>query len=345
LKAVAKTRREPGLEVIQTEPDSPRETEVLLRMRSASICGSDLGFYNYTPAYQKFAKVPTIMGHEFAGEIEKVGELVTEFAVGDRVSSESVLYCGKCKFCRSGMTNICQKFTVFGMHRNGGFSELVAVDQKYLHWIPDGVSFLEAGVVEPLSVAVNAMDDVSAEIRSGETACVIGPGPLGLFSAEILRSKGVKDVIVLGIGIDEFRLGIAREKLSYPTINTEEKDPVGEIMSKTDGYGVDTVVVAAGAGSALRSAVQLASKGGQVIVLGIFPEDVPLPASDLVRRQVSLRGSYASSWIHHERAISLLKEKMVRAGDIVTHQFDLDHGDEAFQMAKAKTGCKIQFKS
>ncbi len=206
MKAVAKTRREPGLEVIETEPDKITDNEILLRMRTASICGSDLGFYNYTPAYQKFAKVPNIMGHEFAGEIAEVGKNVQDYAVGDRVSVESVLYCGRCKFCRSGMTNICRSFTVFGMHRNGAFAEYVAVEPKYLHRLPGEVSFLEAGVVEPLSVIVNALEDVAAPIKTGDTACIIGPGPLGLFSAEMLRAKGARDLLVMGIGIDEFRL-------------------------------------------------------------------------------------------------------------------------------------------
>jgi L-iditol 2-dehydrogenase len=345
MKAVAKTKREPGLEVIEADPDKIEDDQVLLKMRSASICGSDLGFYNYTPAYQKFAKVPTIMGHEFAGEIAEVGKNVKDFAKGDRVSSESILYCGKCKFCRTGLTNICQSFTVFGMQRNGAFAEYVAVDQKYLHRIPREVTFSEAGVVEPLSVAVNALEDVAAKISAGEMACIIGPGPLGLFSAEILRAKGLQNILVLGIGIDEFRLGIAHDKLGYEILNTEETNPSEKANAMTDGYGFDTVVVAAGAPAALRSAIPLTSKGGQIIIEGIFPEEVPLPASDLVRKQVSMRGSYASNWKHYEEAIKLLMNKQVRANDIITHRFALDSADEAFQMAKAKTGCKVQFEN
>jgi len=345
MKAVAKTRKEPGLEVIEVEPDIIGDTEVLLHMRSASICGSDLGFYNYTPAYQKFAKVPTIMGHEFAGEIAKVGSRVRNFASGDRVSVESVLYCGECKFCRRGETNICRNFTVFGMHRNGAFAEFVSVDQRYLHRIPKAVSFLEAGVVEPLSVVVNSLEDVASSVRAGDSACVIGPGPLGLFSAELLKSKGVRDLLVLGIGIDEYRLAIARDRLSFKAVNTDETDPVQVKDSMTDGYGFDTVVVSAGAPAALKSAIPLASKGGQIVVLGIFPEDVSMPASDLVRKQISLRGSYGSAWRHYEEAIKLLERKMVRADAIVSHQFPLEKADEAFQMAKAKTGSKVQFKN
>jgi L-iditol 2-dehydrogenase len=343
MRAVSKTKREPGLEVVEAGPDKIEDNQVLVRMRSASICGSDLGFYDFTPAYQKFAKVPVIMGHEFAGEIADVGENVSDFAAGDRVSSESVIYCGACKYCRMGLTNICQNFTVFGMHRNGGFAEYVALDPKFLHRLPPEISFLEAGVVEPLSVAVNAMNDV-AEVNLGNTATIIGPGPLGLFSAEVLKSKGVNDLLVVGVGIDSFRLDIAA-KLGYRTLNSEQGNPQEEVKKMTDGYGCDIVVVSAGAPAALRSAVSLAAKGGQIIVIGIFPEEVAIAASDLVRRQVALKGSYGSSWKHYEQAINLLKNKKVRAEDIVTHRFPLDQAQEAFQMAKAKTGCKVQFKT
>ncbi|HYB03504.1 MAG TPA: zinc-binding dehydrogenase, partial [Nitrososphaerales archaeon] len=249
------------------------------------------------------------------------------------------------KFCRSGMTNICRNFTVFGMHRNGAFAEYVSVDPRYLHRLPGEVSFLEAGVVEPLSVIVNALEDVAAPVKTGGTTCIIGPGPLGLFSAELLRAKGARDILVMGIGIDEFRLDLASKKLGFDTLNTEVTDPAARMNAITDGYGFDSVVVAAGAPAALKLAVTLVSKGGQVIVIGIFPEEVSLPVSDLVRRQISLRGSYGSSWKHYEEAIQLLKEKMVRADAIVSHQFPLDQGKEAFEMARAKTGSKVEFKN
>lgn len=344
MKAVAKVKREPGLEVIETEPDSIGNGEILLHMKAASICGSDLGFYNFTAAYQKFAKVPVIMGHEFAGEIAAVGKEVSDFRPGERVVCESIINCGRCRYCRMGVTNICQNFTVFGMHRNGAFAEYVSVSPRLLHRLPESISFLEAGVVEPLSVVINGIDDV-ATVSEGQKAVVIGPGPLGLFSAEVLKWKGVSEITVVGINIDEYRLEVTRNKLGYRTINWEKENAEEIVRSITDGYGADIVVVTAGAPSALRSAVPLVSKGGQLLILGIFPDEVPLPVSEFVRRQVSVLGSYASRWVHYEQAIALLKAKKVNAGAIVTHRFPLESAHEAFEMAKAKTGCKVQFQN
>ncbi|MCS4540335.1 MAG: alcohol dehydrogenase catalytic domain-containing protein [Thaumarchaeota archaeon] len=342
MKAVAKVKREPGVEVIETEPDGIGDDEVLLKMRSASICGSDLGFYNFTAAYQKWAKIPVIMGHEFSGEVAEVGKAVSGFSRGDRVVCEPIQYCGSCRYCRMGITNICQNFTVLGMHRNGAFAEYVSVHEKYLHGVPDNVTFLEAAIVEPLSVVVNGLDEI-ADVHAGQKAAVVGPGPLGMFSAEVLRSKGISDITVIGIGIDEYRLGVARDKLGFRTVHWEKENAEELIKSSTDGYGCDIVVVTAGAPSALQQSIPLVAKGGQILVLGIFPDDVPLPVSDLVRRQVSMLSAYASRWIHFEQALRLLREKKVRADAIVTHRFTLDRAKEAFEMSKAKTGCKVQF--
>jgi L-iditol 2-dehydrogenase len=341
MKAVAKVKREPGVAVIEAPPDPVGEYQVRLRTRVASICGSDLGFFDFTPAYQKFAKVPVIMGHEFAGEVSEVGKDVHDFKMGERVCCESVIYCGTCRFCRSGMTNICLSFKVFGMQVNGGFSEYVSVDQRFLHRLPDEVNFLEAGVVEPLSVVVNALDDVA---RHGywRNAAVVGPGPLGLLSAEVLHAKGITDLLVVGVSPDSARLEIAKN-LGYDILNSDVSDPAEATRELTDGYGFDIVVVAAGAPSALKAAIPMISKGGQVIVIGIFPDEVPLPVSDLVRRQVSLAGSYGSSWAHYEQAIQLLKHKRIRAEAIVTHKFALDEAGEAFETAKSKKGCKVEF--
>jgi len=341
VKAIAKVTMAPGISVIDVEPDSISENEVLLRMRSASICGSDLGLYDFAPAYHRFLRVPVILGHEFSGEIAKIGKKVSGFNVGDRVVCESVIYCGECRYCQMGITNLCQNLTVFGVHRNGGFAEFVAVEPKFLHKIPRQLTFTEAGIVEPLSVVVNALDEI-AMTDLVKSAAIIGPGPLGLMSGQVLKSKRLKNIFVIGLEVDRFRLEIAR-KLRFNTVNAEAEKPKQIIMEATEGYGCDLVVVAAGSAQALRTAAALVAKGGQIVVLGIFRGEVTLPVTDLVRKQVSVLGSYASRWVHYGRAISFLKRKAVRATAIVTHRFALEEAEQAFEKARSRTGCKVQF--
>src|SRR2546428_7541625 len=130
------------------------------------------------------------------------------------------------------------------MHRNGAFAKYVTVSPMLLHRIPESVTYLEAGVVEPLSVVINAIDDV-ATVSEGQKAVVVGPGPLGLFSAEVLKWKGVSDIAVIGIDIDEYRLEVTRNRLGYRTINSEKENAEETVKSMTDGYGADIVVVTA----------------------------------------------------------------------------------------------------
>jgi len=343
MKAVAKTKREAGIEVIETRPDPISDDGVQLSMRSASICGSDLGFYKFTAAFQSFAKIPVIMGHEFAGEVKQIGKNVRGFAPGDRVVSESVIYCGSCRYCRSGMTNICKNFTVFGMQRNGGFSEEVSVYPNLLHRVPDAVSFQEAGIVEPLTVAINGTEQIP-EIGVGKSAIVVGPGPIGLLSAEVLRLRGVTDITVMGLSVDRSRLELAA-KLGFRAMDWEKENPRESLMSVTDGYGADIIVVTSASSQGLKSALPLVAKGGQVVLVGIIPEEVSLPVADLVRRQVAVLGSYGSRWEHYEQAIAVLAQHKVRAESIITHKFALDEADEAFEAAMSKVGCKVQFRA
>ncbi len=344
MRAVAKTKGERGVTIIDTDPDTILEDEVLLKMMSASICGSDLGIYDFSPAYQKFTKIPIILGHEFSGQIVGVGNHVTDYYVGDRVVCESIIYCGECASCRAGMTNICRNFKVFGVHRNGGFAEYVSVPARYLHKIPSGVSFADAGITEPLSIVINALDEV-ARVRLGETAAVVGPGPIGLMAAELLALKGMSRTFVLGVSADSFRLRLAEAKLGCTAINVQSENANEIIMGATKGDGCRLVVVATGASEGLRSAIQLVSKGGQLVILGIFSEDVAIPITDLVRGQVAFLGSYASRWVHYETALSLLKDRRVGADAIVTHRFKLDSAEEAFEVARSRAGGKVQFYS
>jgi hypothetical protein len=176
LKAVVKVRPEPGLEVLDIPVPETGQREALIRVRAAAICGSDLGIYDYTPAYSSM-RLPVVLGHEFAGEVVEVGPCVEGYGVGDRVLSESVRACGSCRYCREGLPNLCEASTLFGIHVDGGFAEHVAVPQGLLHGVPDGMSYEEAAVVEPLSNAHHFVSDITP-VRSGDFAVVQG-GPGG----------------------------------------------------------------------------------------------------------------------------------------------------------------------
>lgn len=339
MKAVVKARPEPGVEVREVETPVAGPGEVLVRVRAASICGSDLGIYDFTPAYYSMS-LPVVMGHEFSGVVEAVGEGVVGFAVGDRVLSRSVVSCGECRFCIARMDNLCESSSLFGIHQDGGFAEYISVARGLLYPIPGGMSFEEAALVEPLSNAVHFVKDLTP-VEPGDLAVVLGIGPIGIFSAQLLRLAGA-DVLVTGISVDTERFKIA-EKLGLEAVNVDDVDPVELVMERTSGRGADVALVAVGAPSAVHQAVRLVRKRGHVTVVGIFPGDVAVPMTTVVRREITLAGAYDARAENFKESIDLIESGRIKTSELVTHRFPLEEAERAFEVAKSKAGCKVLF--
>jgi len=339
LKAVVKVRPEPGVEVLVMDAPVAGPGAVLVRVRAASICGSDLGIYDFTPAYSGM-ELPVVMGHEFSGVVEAIGEGVEAFSVGDRVLSRSMVSCGECRFCVAGMDNICESSSLFGIHQDGGFADYISVPQGLLYPIPEGMSFEEAALVEPLSNAVHFVNDLTP-VEPGDLAVVLGIGPIGLFSAQLLRLAGA-DVIITGISVDTERFKVA-EKLGLEAVNVDEVDLVELVMERTSGRGADAAFVAVGVSSAVHQAVRLVRKRGHVTVVGIFPEDVPVPMTTVVRREIFLTGAYDARAPNFQVSIELIESGRIKAIDLATHRFPLEEAERAFEVAKSKAGCKVLF--
>jgi L-iditol 2-dehydrogenase len=324
LKAVVKARPEPGVEVREVEAPVAGPGEVLVRVKATSICGSDLGIYDFTPAYDVMT-LPVIMGHEFSGVVEAVGERVEGFAVGDRVLSRSVVSCGECRFCEAGMDNLCESSSLFGIHQDGSFAEYISVPRELLYPIPEGMSFEEAALVEPLSNAVHFVNDLTP-VEPGDLAVVLGIGPIGLLSAQLMRLAGA-EVLMTGISVDTERFKIAKE-LGLEAVNVDEVDPVELVMDRTSGRGADVVFVAVGAPSA---------------VVGIFPGDVAVPMTTVVRREIILAGAYDARAENFEESITLIESGRIKAIELATHRFPFEEAERAFEVAKSKAGCKVLF--
>ena len=339
MKAVVKQKPETGISLQELPIPDIEDNEVLIKVKAAAICGSDLGIYNYTAAYSKM-KLPVVMGHEFAGEIEAIGADVKGFIQGDRVLSESVKACGKCEFCKRGHSNICNDSTLFGIHTDGGFAEYIAVPSTLLHMIPEGMTYEDAALVEPLSNAVHFVRD-KTPFRFGDLVVVQGCGPIGLFSAQLFKLGGA-EVLMSGLSVDKTRFDIAR-RLGIETVNIEEVDLVEKVLKLTDGRGADVAYVAVGAPSAVEQAINLVRKQGHVTVVGIFGKNVPLDFTRVVRREIVLGGAYDAKPDNFPNSLKLISEGKVNVSDVLTHRFPLDQAEEAFQVALNRTGGKVEF--
>ena len=222
MRAVVKRKPEPGVEFAEVPKPKIAADEVLIEVKAAAICGSDLGIYDYTPAYSKM-RLPVVMGHEFSGRIAETGPQVKGYAIGDRVLAESVKACGICVYCRSGHENLCDASTLFGIHVDGGMADYVAVPFRLLHRLPGELSFEEGALIEPLSNALHFVKDCTT-IRLGDLAVVHGCGPIGIFSAQLFHLAGA-EVILTGVNVDTERFKIA-SGLGLETVNVEKEDLV-----------------------------------------------------------------------------------------------------------------------
>jgi L-iditol 2-dehydrogenase len=194
--------------------------------------------------------------------------------------------------------------------------------------------------VEPLSNAVHFVNDLTP-VEPGDLAVVLGIGPIGLFSAQLLRLAGA-DVLMTGISVDTERFEIAK-RLGLEAVNVDEVDPVDLVMGRTSGRGADVAFVAVGAPSAVHQAVRLVRKRGHITVIGIFPGDVAVPMTVVVRREITLAGAYDARAENFEDAIALIESGRIKAVDLVTHRFPLEEAERAFEVAQSKTGCKVLF--
>lgn len=335
--AVVKARREKGVDV--TEVPSPRcgAGEVIIEVQAAGICGSDLHVYEWTGGYE-WMKIPVVLGHEFSGTIAEVGPGVDRFRVGARVSAEPAVPCGRCFFCRTGRFNICENRAGYGLSRDGAFAKYTVFPEQSLYLLPEEISFEEAACLEPLGVALHAVE-VSL-FKPGDMAMVLGPGPIGLYLGQILAGAGAHKVLLAGLKSDRLRLEAGAKLAPLRTLFSEDEIFAEQVRAATEGRGPDVVFDCSGSPQAAAQAVHLVRAGGQVVWVSIFPGPVPVDGNALVRREVSLQSSRSrvpSTWF---RALRLLADKKVRVLDLVTHRASIREAPQLFETLSRREGIK-----
>ncbi|MBC7189479.1 alcohol dehydrogenase catalytic domain-containing protein, partial [Candidatus Aerophobetes bacterium] len=261
MQALVKTRKGKGfIEVRDVPVPAYSPDEVLIKVKAAGICGTDIHIWQDKMLYWP----PVIMGHEFAGEIVEVGENVKSWQKGDRVVAEPhTKSCGVCFFCRSGNIQICSNKRAIGWGIDGAFAEYIKMPVKLLHRIPDNVSYEEAALCEPLAIVIDCLI-LNTGIKAADTVVVEGAGPIGILSAMLAKAAGAAEVIITGTKKDEkLRFEVARE-LGFKTLNVEDKGWEEEILTLTQGRGADIVVEAAGVEASANAAIRIARRLGKI---------------------------------------------------------------------------------
>ncbi len=313
----------------QIEPD-----EVLIRVRSCGICGSDVHGYDGSSGRRI---PPLIMGHEAAGEIAETGSEVQAFRPGDRVTFDSMICCRNCAFCRAGRPNLCESRRVLGVscedyRRHGAFAEYVAVPQHIVFRVPDGVAFDEAAMVEPVSVAVHAVGRTQPAL--GDTALVVGAGMIGLLTIQALRSAGCGRIVAVDLAAD--RLELAKRLGADHTIQGGEgSDVPALIRALTDGIGADVVLEAVGADATVSMSLASVRKGGKVTLIGNVTPTVSFALQDVVTREIDVLGSCASS-NDYPACLQLMQRGAIQVRPVLSASVPLERGPEMFDRLYAR---------
>jgi L-iditol 2-dehydrogenase len=313
------------LETVDLPMPRPAAGEVLLRVEACGICGSDVHGYDGTSGRRI---PPIVMGHEAAGTVAAVGPGVVTVREGDRVAPDSTIYCGRCEYCLRGEVNLCEDREVLGVstadfRRQGAFAEFVTVPEHILHRLPHSLSFNEAAMVEPLAVAVHAVD--LAQVKPGATALVMGAGMIGLLTMQALRVAGCSAVYIADI--DDSRLELAKELGSAAAINTK--------VSELPDLRFDIAMEAVGSTPTVKIAIENVCKGGTVVLIGNIAPTVEIPLQIVVSRQLRLQGSAASAG-EYPRCIDLLSRGEVNVKPLISVAAPLSEGPQWFERLHRK---------
>ena len=310
------------------EEPRARRGEALVRVAAAGVCAADLYTYEGRNPYVSY---PRIGGHELSGTVEALGPETEGPAVGARVVIEPFINCGACYPCRIGKGNCCTNLEILGIHREGGFADVVAVPVDRLHGIPDHLDFVRASFAEPVAIAVQAAR--RGAIAASETVLVLGAGPIGLAVLEIARERGARAFVS---DLSETRLAYAADLGGMPiAAGPALRERVEEA---TAGEGMPVVVEATGNPRVMEATIDLVAPGGRIVILGVVKPgtEVTFPALDLTRKEVTLVGSRASVGCFPE-SVALLAAGKLRYPDVAT-MFRLDDAPTLFKaMARDPT--------
>jgi L-iditol 2-dehydrogenase len=304
----------------------PGPDEVLIRVKACGICGSDVHGYDGSTGRRI---PPLIMGHEGAGVIEAKGINVRSLSIGERVTFDSTISCGRCRFCRNGSMNLCEERQVLGVscddyRRDGAFAEYVSVPHHIVYRLPDTFAFEHAALIEAVSVAVHAAKITN--IQPGSSAVVIGAGMIGLLAVQAFRAYGCNKIIA--VDLEPSRLDMALKMGASEAFLADDTELIARI-AKSAGSGADIAVEVVGTQASVLTAIQCVRRGGTVTLIGNLAPTIEIPLQAIVTRQIRLQGSCASAGEYQE-CIDLMEMGIIQVAPLISAVVPLSEGASWF---------------
>jgi len=341
MKAIIKATEAAGSLAVE-DVASPRvgRGEVLVKIHTTGICHTDVTVLENAYVGRRPVPIPVVMGHEAAGEIVESGEGVHPGRVGERVALEPISGCGHCRQCLTGHQNLCEDWEHIGLTRDGTFAEYIAVPAKQAHRISDNVSFDVAAMAEPFGLVVRTLEQVNPVV--GETAAVVGPGPIGLMHLLAFKAAGISSVTMVGLSSDEGRFALAKKLGADHFIRVDAENPSDAIKAVTNGLGADIVVETASSPKAVRTALEVAAPLGRVSLFGLYRE-ADIGPVQMLRKGLTVFGDVAQLTHHFLQALRIMAGGRIDFLPLITHRSTLDKAAEAFSTAGRGDAVKILF--
>ena len=286
MRAVVKPEAKPGAEIREVSIPRIGPTDVLVKVKVASVCGTDLHIYNWDSWASRRIHPPLVPGHEFCGVVSAIGNEVTSVKEGNFVSAEMHVACGKCLQCRTGEAHICQFVKIIGVDADGAFAEYVRIPESNIWKLDPEIPLEYASILDPLG---NAVHTVLAGEIAAKTVAITGAGPIGLFAIAVARAVGATTIFV--VEVNEHRANIARQMKADHVLNPAKQDVRTFVMDQTAGVGVDVVLEMAGHPDAIRTAFDIVRRGGRISLLGLTSKPISLNFSeDIIFKGITIQG-------------------------------------------------------
>lgn len=325
MKAVQVTK--PGeLQIADVEiPKLENSSHVLIRIKAAGICGSDISIFRGT---SPVATYPRVIGHEFAGEVVQIGSDVSSVSMGDHVVVNPVMECGTCPVCKRGRGNVCANLQVIGVHKDGGFREYVSVPEQNVFRISSDISWEHAAIIEPYTVAAQVTS--RGGVQAGDTVLVMGCGQIALTILQVCKILGAECIMT---DLVKSRRDRAKAYDAKAVIDASSEDVCAKVQELTDGTGVDVAIDAACAGVTLKQAIQCVRSAGVVVTMGFADRPVEVSELTITKNELDIRGSRLNNK-KFPQVIEWVENGKLELGSIITDQMHFTKVLDGFEKIK-----------
>ena len=325
MKALVKAHDAPGLELQDVDKPTIGNRDVLIKVKKASICGTDMHIWHWDDWAQKTVPVPMVTGHEYVGVVEAIGDKVTEVAVGQRVSGEGHIPCGHCRNCQSGRAHICANTKGIGVNTPGAFAEYIAIPEANVRLLSDSISDDVASILDPLGNAVNT---ALAFDVSGEDVLITGAGPIGCMAVAVCRHVGARHIVVTDLNDD--RLALAEKMGATRGVRADRenlKDVMADLCMRE---GFDIGLEMSGATPALSAMIEAMNAGGKIALLGLFPGKVEMDLNRAIFKGITFEGIYGRKMFETWHKMLAMLESGLDVTPVISHHLPFEQYADGF---------------